>query len=1033
MLNSDSITENKTQLDFVNFNALANLNWESTELVSENILKVLSSDLSAITIDILEKNFSIIDKIVDEKKFFFELAVLCKDKSYSHPEWSLLSGRLRMLYIKRTTPNLFSETVKIMQPILDKKYYQFCLAYSKELDKILNPDLDWNFDIFAVETLYKGYLTKIKDVYGIGNVVEGVQSMYLRMASFLWYPDLNAIKTAYKDYSEGIISGPSPLQFNAGLKRPQMASCYLLSISDSMQSISKSWHDTAIISMNNGGMGVAFDALRHSEIGHQGYSRGVVPWIKIENEILATVDQAGKRKGSGTMYLTDWHSDIFEFVDAKKPVGKEELRARGLFYGLMISDEFMRRVRHDQMWSLVCPAKTNELYKKYGVEFEISYLDIEKNGLEGKYAHAFRQVKARELWKHILISQIITGMPFILYKDAINRKTNQKNLGTTRTSNLCVHGDTKILTKEGQIPIKTLENKKVEVWNGEEWSCTTVKKTGENKNLLRVKLSNGTIINCTPEHKFHIRCKDGSATVIEAQNLKINYKLVKFNLPQINKIDPLKLLELDILYHKQNKSYKETLELFYELQTVGVKSSICQIKNNFFARLPPHELAKMKKLGFDITLPENTPDYNSSYCSCSSAKILSIEKGYQNVDTFCFSEPKKHMGVFNGVLLGNCTEITEYVDDDNIATCNLSSIPISKCVKYKDGNEEQPYFDFDELGETVRRTMRNLKQMIDRNYYPEDIPQIKYTNFRNRPIGVGIQDLAGCFAKMDLIWNSEEAKQLNERIAATMYFHGMDENVKMAKEFGAYETFQGSPASKGYFQFDLWSLEKLGKTEDEVSYKDLPKDKYFDYEFIREETMKFGWYFSLVFSQMPTASSAHILGNNESHEPYTRLMYARTVLSGQFIVSVNHFVKDMEKIGLWNDLMLKHLFQNQGSIQTFSDEGLDGPTKFRLKYLKEKYKTVFELKQRLLADMYLSRAKYQCQSSSNNVFMANPTLTSLSAYHFHMWKNGAKTGQYYLHQSPKTEPMNFSLDSLHVSSRKNIKQKEVGECLVCGS
>ncbi len=1363
-MNSIEIIQLPETTKYAQFDSLVSkpfLEDKLNSLTAQEVLTVLSTDLSAVDVSILSKSFSIIDKIKLEKDFFFELAVLCKDKAYSHPEWSLLSGRVRILYVKKTTPKLFSQAIDLMKPLLDVRYYQFCHAYGKELDAMINGDLDWEFGIFAAETLYNSYLTKVKNSEGIQKVVECIQHMYMRIASYLWYPNLDAIKIAYNEYSQGIISGPSPLQFNAGLKRPQLASCFvagtkvlttnrgmipiekvkindtvithkgnvkkvlqlhennlgyrelysleilktskfkitgnhrlwalkrgadkttpswisvdelsfgdyvavphkkicpenflkyyeedvydlnmekngfvtciehqnqvfmrimnktkiapknsnmkvytlgveddhsycvegiiaencfLLSISDNMQSISKIWHDSAIISMNNGGLGYAYDGLRHSDIGHQGWSKGLIPWLKIKNEILATVDQCfhgdtivytlnkgpikiadvqpgdslvrsdgkrnkvfqpisyeadtkknqyyslyvkhytkpvivsschpflaingqikgtsyskileklnsgytkpeytnvedldersfisfaiptfecdmeryseedcrlygillgdgsfskknntagihlgteqkqdtiafvkkymnehgihfweternntlsimwtrthhlfpftykmlyddegnkhfspsflhlpiskieqifiglietdgcyksdsgeitielsdsqvieslryillrmevptsgycrdrvgsthqmfrgdfittqkktevlripktqricdllnkndvspklnffifdkkiwsrvekkekyesedffnvydlemnkseidekranyltcagivhnggSRRKGSGTVYTTDWNIDIFEFVDAKKPTGAEELRARGLFYALMISDEFMRRVRKDEMWSLVCPAKTNGLEKKYGIEFEKAYLDIEKNGLEGKYPNAFRRVRARELWVHIMISQITTGMPFIVYKDAVNRKSNQKNLGTIRSSNLCV-------------------------------------------------------------------------------------------------------------------------------------------------------------------------------------------------------------------------EIMEYTDDDNIASCNLSSIPISHYVKFRDG---KPYFDYEELGKTTRRTMRNLKQMIDRNYYPEDVPQIKYCNMRNKPIGIGIQDLAGCFAMMDLIWDSDEARELNKEIANTMYYHGMDENVKMAKEFGAYETFQGSPASKGYFQFDLWSLEKLGKSENEISYNDLPKNKKYDYEPIRKDMIEFGLYFSLVFSQMPTASSAHILGKNESVEPYTRLMYARTVLSGQFVVTVTHLVEDLEKIGLWNDEMLKHLFRNQGSIQTFPEENLDGPIRFRLRYLKEKYKTAFELKQEVTANLYLDRAEYQCQSSSNNAFMVKPTLKKLNAYHFHMWRGGAKTGMYYLHQVPGSEPLNFSLDAVHVSKRKNEVIQEKGECLVCGS
>jgi ribonucleoside-diphosphate reductase alpha chain len=1199
---------------------------------SEEILTILSSDLKSIDISLLSKYFSVIDKIIKDEEFFSELAILCRDKSYAHFEWSHLAGRIRMIYIKRTAPKTFEESVKLMKPLLSEDYYNFCIANSKKLETIINPKFDWNFDIFGTETLLRGYLAKVKDKFSISRIAETPQYLYLRVAIFLWHPALcaerqylennkdqieelfNVIKITYKDLSKGKISAPSPLQFNAGMIRPQCASCFLIGIEDDLRSIKKSWGDSALISKESGGLGICFDALRHSEIGNHGWSKGVVPWIKIENEILHTCDQCfhpdtiiytinngpkfisevcpgdllikadgssnkvlqpiiydvkledqyyklsikyytkpvivskshpflcinkqikgitshkdilnklytgkaipeytsvedieigsfigipipsyeadlprysnddcrmygillgdghltkdkneagvhfgevaksdtvkfvrnyltlnglhfwesiekntisirwsrkhhlfpftrnmlydekdnkyfypgflhlpmekienifigimetdgcykkdsgeitlelsspqviesiryillrmgvttsgycrdrrgnvshlkrgdtiitrkctevlripktfricellnktdpvqstcfmrsvkgvsrcaehtfcslrdasvvhffeynkklwsrvngkeliqepnfntvmdlemeycenpeitsnymtcigiahngGRRSGSGTMFITDWHPDIFEFIDLKLPVGKPELRAQDLFYGIMISDLFMKRVKNDEMWSLICPAKTNKLYTKYGSEFEKEYLKIEEDSLKGNAPSSFKQIKARELWLHILNSQIKTGMPFIVYKDSVNRKSNQKNIGTIRTSNLCV-------------------------------------------------------------------------------------------------------------------------------------------------------------------------------------------------------------------------EIMEYVDSDNIASCTLSSIPVSKFVKCNDPNKSLPYFDFEELGLVTRRAVRNLAQVINRTYYQPDIAQIKYCNMRNRPIGIGLQDLAGCFALMDITWNSDEATVLNEKIARVMYYNGIDESVKMSQELGSYETFSGSPASKGLFQFDLWTIEELEKKNNNeffvINDKDLKVPcNEFDWNDLRKRMIRHGLYFSLMFAQMPTASSAQILCNNESVEPYTQLLYARTVLSGQFVVSVKHLVRDLEKIWLWNDQMLKHLFLNQGSIQTFPEDNLEGYILFRLRYLKEKYKTSFELSQRRLADLYFARARYQCQSSSNNVFIKNPTTSILNAYHFYMWNGGAKTGMYYLRQTSGAEPLNFSLDSLHVSTRESRSVKDATE------
>ena len=879
------------------------------------ILNVLAADLHAIDESILNAVLAPIDDLNDDKEKLTELAVLCRDKTYAHPQWSILAGRIRMIYIYRNTPSTFAEYTKVMKPVLGKEYYAFCTKYADRFEGMINRDLDWNYDIFAVETLLRSYLTKVNDKKGQTYLAETPQYKNMRIAAYLWFEDsqksdilnicFSKIKQTYLDISEGRISPASPTQMNAGMKRPQLASCFLLGIDDNIESLSKSWKDSAIISMTNGGIGMVFDSIRHSEIGNSGWSNGITPWIKIENEVLNTVDQGGgKRKGSGTMYLQDWHIDILTFIDLKEPFGKEELRAKDLFYGLMISDLFMNRVKNDEMWTLICPAKTDGLEKTYGKEFEKRYLALEERIAKNKnlsieeqieqdtYLSSTKQIPARELWTHILKSQIAVGMPFTIYKDAVNRKSNQRNLGTIRLSNLC-------------------------------------------------------------------------------------------------------------------------------------------------------------------------------------------------------------------------TEIMEFVDKDNIASCNLASIALSKFVKKHVNN--QPYFDFEELGRVTRRTIRNLGQTINRNYYPADVPQIKYCNMRNRPLGIGVQDLAGCFALMDLCWESEEARALNEKIARVMYYHGMCENVTMAEEFGAYETFKGSPASKGLFQFDLWNLEALEKDRgnEDISFDDIIEiaskiaslDGYhvsdeelarlklsrtdlmsqdclheclrtpshlrgvhsdelltamidklvreihnifikvpcneFNWEALRKRMITSGLYFSLLFAQMPTASSAQILGNNESIECYTQFLYARTVLSGQFAIVVDHLVRDLEEIELWDTNMLKHLLATQGSIQGFPTDGMSDPTRVRFEYLLKKYKTAYEHSQRTFANMYIDRAKYQCQSTSNNVFMKTPTLKSLNSYHFHMWHSGAKTGSYYLRQMPKTSPLNFSLSTIGVGKRKDSDrvnmEEEDGECLVCQS
>jgi ribonucleoside-diphosphate reductase alpha chain len=808
-------------------------------------LKVLCSKLPELDFEIIEKNCNVISKynVSDQ---YIQLALLCQNKSFIHPDWLLIAGQIKMKYIKNTAPKKFSESTYMLRPILNDEYYKFVMENKEQLNTMIKEEKDMNFNIFAVETLLKSYLARIKKDNKT-TILETPQYMYLRVATFLWFEtkkdnkefslenSLKQIEKMYTDLSNGAYSMASPTMFNAGLYKSQLASCFLYNVSDSMQSISKGWHDAAIISMNSGGLGIDFTSLRHSEIGQHGETSGIIPWIKITNQILLTVDQGSKRKGSGAAYLTCWHIDIEDFLDLRKSSGPEDMRARDMFYGLIISDEFMRRVEKDEDWTLFCPNKVPKLETKWGLEFEIAYREFEKKVLTGKIVHC-RVIKARDLWNKISLSQIETGMPYMIYKDAVNRKSNQKNLGTTRESNLCA-------------------------------------------------------------------------------------------------------------------------------------------------------------------------------------------------------------------------EITLFTDKDNIASCNLGSIALNSCVKTINGDSlsgsSKVFYDFDKLEYLTREMVRNVNQMIDRNYYPVEVPQIKYTNLRNRPIGVGVQGLADVFAMLDLSWISAEARKLNEMIFETMYYAAVSESVEMAKEFGHYETFPGSPASEGLFQFDLWDLEKVEK-EFENKSKEKPfislefLDKHFtkrrgpittryNWDTLRIDMVKYGMRNSMLMALMPTASSASILGNNESIEPYTQHIYARTVLSGQFVMINRHLVKDFKEIGLWNTDNVRTIWKNNGSIASISEDISDLGILSRLKFLKEKYRTVFEIPQKVLLDMSLDRGRYVCQTQSFNCWMKDPTCAKLNAFHFYGWKGGAKTGMYYLRQTAKTDPTNFSIDSINIPkrNRKLVCDEEV--CVSCSS
>jgi len=768
----------------------------------------LASDLYRINLSKLEKHFESLSNVKDREKLYFHLIDKCSILGLYHPEWSLLAGRIKLHLLRQTVPKTFSESAVALKPILHSEYYQFVQRNAKKLNAMIHSERDMKMNIFAIGTLYKSYLARIKKD-GKTFIYETPQYMYLRVATYLWYAKkgesnelaLKKIKKVYDGLSNGDFSHASPTLFNAGLARPQLASCFTMSVFDNMPSIYTSWAWTAVISMLSGGVGIDVNSLRHSEIGQYGESGGVVPWIKIYDQILRTVDQGGKRKGSGCMYIEPWHIDIQEYLDLKKKTGKEELRARNLFYALWIPDEFMRRVESNAEWTLFCPNKVKSLDGKWGADFEMAYSACEEKAREGKISH-FRIVKAREIWQKIIATQVETGMPFILYKDAINRKSNQRNLGTIRLSNLC-------------------------------------------------------------------------------------------------------------------------------------------------------------------------------------------------------------------------TEITLYTDKENVGTCNLAAVALNSCVT------PEGKYDYKKLEQITRTLVRNLEQVVDRSYYPEDVPQIRFSNLKNRPLGIGVHGLADVFALMDLPWTSPEAKKLNEHIFETMYYAGISESIEIAKEKGHYETFPGSPASKGLFQFDLWNLENIEKgfeNKMELSkeflskyIKSEEKDARYDWEELRARMLVYGLRHSLLFALMPTASTANIIGNSACIEPYTKLIYTASVLSGQYLKINKHLVRDLEAIDLWNEETADNIITNDGSLAGLEILDKEPTASYKLRstrliFLQEKYKTIYELSQRLLLDFTLDRGKYICQSESHNCWLKNANFAKLNAYHFYGWKKGIKTGMYYLRQPAVVSPINFALE-----------------------
>ena len=603
----------------------------------------------------------------------------------------------------------------------------------------------------------------------------------------------------------------------------------------------------------------------------------------------------GKRNGSFAIYLEPWHADIELFLQMRKNHGDEELKARDLFYALWISDLFMERVKADGKWTLMCPDECPGLADVYGDDFVNLYTKYETDG-KGK-----KTVKARELWFQILDAQMETGTPYLLYKDACNKKSNQKNVGTIKSSNLCVAPETMILTDKGYLEIQSLHNQNVNVWNGEEYSEVTIHKTGENQELIDVYTNDGCKLTCTKYHKFFIQ-KSHSIELVHSCDLSIGDTIIEW------------------------KNIDNTI----------------------------HPSVKIEKI---------------------------VDEGRLD-DTYCFNEPKKHAGIFNGIITSQCTEILEYSDENETAVCNLASIGLPTFV---DRTTNPPTFNYEKLHEVSQIVTYNLNRIIDVNYYPT--PKTERSNKRHRPIGIGVQGLADVFIMMNLPFSGDEAKMINKMIFETIYHGALTESCNIAKIDGKYETFDGSPASSGELQFDLWNVE--------------PCTTRYDWTNLKNEIKTHGLRNSLLLAPMPTASTSQILGFNECIEPITSNIYSRRTIAGEFILANKYLMNDLITLDLWNEKIKNNIIANHGSIQHLEMIPQE---------IKEKYKTVWEIPMRNLIDMAADRGAYICQSQSLNLWLEDPNYSNLTSMHFYSWSKGLKTGIYYLRRRGRHQAQQFTIE-----------------------
>ena len=744
------------------------------------------------------------------------LAEQCASMSTLNPDYGTLASRIVVSNHQKNTEQSFSTVMMMLYnfkdvhgqnyPLISKELYEIILEHGETINTLIDYNRDYLIDYFGFKTLEKSYLMRLD-----GQIVERPQHMWMRVSIGIHGSNLTNVKETYDLMSQKYFTHATPTLFNAGTPRQQLSSCYLIAMEDdSIEGIYNTLKDCALISKYSGGIGLHIHNIRakNSHIkGTNGKTDGLVPMLRVYNNTARYVNQSGKRNGSFAIYLEPWHADISDFLELRKNHGDEELKARDLFYALWIPDLFMERVKEKAgKWSLFCPHECPGLSDCYGQEFVKLYEKYEKQG------KARKTVLARDLWFQILDAQMETGTPYLLYKDAANKKSNQKNLGTIKSSNLC---------------------------------C----------------------------------------------------------------------------------------------------------------------------------------------------------------------------------------EVQQYSDDKETAVCNLASIALPAYV-----NETTKQFDFNKLLEVTKVVTNNLNKVIDINFYPTE--KTRVSNFKHRPIGIGVQGLADAFILMDIPFHSEEAKQLNKEIFETIYYGALtrsnelaierktttninntgvvfteDELTNLPSELkGSYSSFVGSPASQGILQFDMWQ-----------NFSGHSQTLGYDWAALKTSIKNHGLRNSLLVAPMPTASTSQILGYNECFEPITSNIYSRRTMAGEFELPNKYLMKDLIKMGLWNEQIKNNIVANKGSVQQLS---------ILPEHIRNKYKIVWEIPMKHVIDMAADRGVYVCQSQSMNLWMEDPVYNKMTSMHFYAWEKGLKTGIYYLRRKAKHQAQQFTIEP---EIKKTNDQEEDEICEMCSS
>jgi ribonucleotide reductase alpha subunit len=932
-------------------NNLAGLNLD----ISEVIQKIYSDLFCGITTD--EVEVLIVDKLLSQIIIDPKFNVLASRISISNLHKHLPTSKFSLSFKKLFDSNL-----------VDVVFFRFVRKYNKQLDEAFDLSRDYKFQsVFALETFKRSYLLKNPVDK---KIMESPQSVFMRVALTLGYKDgIETVLQIYHSISSNKYIHGSPTLFNAATKRPALASCFLLTVEDSVKNIYEQLTTTAMISSSGGGIGVDFSHVRGKNSlikSTNSLSNGIIPFIQVFDSTTC-INQAGKRNGSFAIYLRPSHPDFLDFLELKSNIGGEkEGRARKLFYGIWASDTFMRYVKSKEFktWYFFDPSENPLLYNTYGEEHFQHY---QKAVEEKKY---YSSVSTEKIWLKILDSQLETGGPYLCFACTANNRSNLKHWGEVNSSNLCCSGDTLLLTNLGYFKLKDLENETVEAWNGKEFSEITVRRTNERAAMKKIYFNNGLMLQCTQNHKFYIQnFSTKKIECIEAKDLRKGMVLEKYTIPP--------------------GTFAKTGEPHFDIRQKNppLQGNRTQIENWLL-----HHFKNNKKKNHIENLGGFLLSQQLIGQKDVKTFIYKIDDEITYGPTFCATEEKEGRLLFNGVLTGNCSEIMLPSTKDNVAVCNLSSINLTEHVDLQLG------FDLKELRKTVAQTVRNLNYSIDNMYYPH--PHTESSNKLHRPIGIGVQGLADVFFLNDIGFESEKARELNFKIFEHIYYAAYEESSLLAEEFPEKipESFKNSALSKGLFQFDFYPEEQK---------KEIYSKLTLNWDALKERVKKHGVLNMLTTCVMPTATTSSVFDNFECIEPPLQNLYNRSTNSGTFITINKYLVKKLQSLDLWNKEIREKLLETNGSIQLM--KGI--PT-----HVKEVYKTAFEIDQKVLVQLAIDRQPFIDHSQSLNLFITGKKSKQvMTDVLFHGWMHGLKTGVYYTRSRPALlqnyNPLQCSLDN----------------------